>query len=366
MQIDFHHAVTYIVARDAGFSHGEANIIAYCAQYVDDATNDGIIKFDNGAMYNRIYSAHQQLDYRHFVELSNHQVWIPFHFLPGNAGVSADEKIEGSFINKIICRPGGPVAEDMIRACILDNGRPYSLHRLGIVMHVLADTYSHQGFAGVMNPVNRIRNIRAETELAGYDLTSNLKNCFGDNFDERTSGFVSTVLPLGHGAALTYPDQPSLKWSYVRHDGETIERDNRYIFIDAANHMAKVMRKYRAKTPDATEVSGLSSRVREKLKIIFENAIDPVGENRHKHLLREIEHGRFEFEGVKLVYNPKGVGSWKCEALGTNKSTDEERDVFQYRPDFLTSNWKMFHDALQAHRFSVICDILPKYGICAA
>lgn len=42
MQIDFHHATTYVLARLAGFEHPEANIIAYSAQYVDDATNSGL------------------------------------------------------------------------------------------------------------------------------------------------------------------------------------------------------------------------------------------------------------------------------------------------------------------------------------
>lgn len=62
MQIDFHHAVTYVAARIAGFTHGEADIIAYSAQYVDDATSSGAICFDNKAMYSRISSAHKSLD----------------------------------------------------------------------------------------------------------------------------------------------------------------------------------------------------------------------------------------------------------------------------------------------------------------
>ena len=84
MQIDFHHSVTYVLSRIAGFLHSEASIIAYCAQYVDDATNSGIIHFDNGWSFDRICSAHKLLDYRNFQELANHHVWIPFHFLPGN------------------------------------------------------------------------------------------------------------------------------------------------------------------------------------------------------------------------------------------------------------------------------------------
>ena len=50
MQIDFHHAATYVIARLAGFSHTKAGKIAYAAQYVDDADNTGVVRFDNGAM----------------------------------------------------------------------------------------------------------------------------------------------------------------------------------------------------------------------------------------------------------------------------------------------------------------------------
>jgi hypothetical protein len=55
MQIDFHHATTYVAARIAGFSHGEADIIAYAAQYVDDATSSRAVCFDNKAVYARIH-----------------------------------------------------------------------------------------------------------------------------------------------------------------------------------------------------------------------------------------------------------------------------------------------------------------------
>ena len=103
MQIDGHHTLTYIVARLAGFNHNQASNIAYSAQYVDDATNSGTIHFKNGAMYTRISSAHKMLDYRNTDELANHQVWIPFHFLPGNAGKPAGENPEGSFITKLVC-----------------------------------------------------------------------------------------------------------------------------------------------------------------------------------------------------------------------------------------------------------------------
>ncbi len=97
MHIDFHHAVTYVCARLAGFTHAKANIVAYSAQYVDDATNSGTIRFDNGAMYTRISSAHKMVDYRNSKALKNHRVWIPFHFLPGNGEKEAGKNPKGKF-----------------------------------------------------------------------------------------------------------------------------------------------------------------------------------------------------------------------------------------------------------------------------
>jgi hypothetical protein len=125
MQIDFHHGVTYVVARLAGFGHRDAEIVAYCSRYVDDATNDGVVRFENGAMYRRTASAHKSLDYKHFDELGNPHVWLPFHFLPGNGGKRAGENPAGSFIEKIICTPDSPVARDMVRARICDRDREH-------------------------------------------------------------------------------------------------------------------------------------------------------------------------------------------------------------------------------------------------
>lgn len=91
MQIDFHHTATYAVARLAGFTHNEASTIAYASQYVDDSTNKGTIHFDNGKTYERIASAHKVFDVaNNCVNIEDYQVWVPFHFLPGNNGALAN------------------------------------------------------------------------------------------------------------------------------------------------------------------------------------------------------------------------------------------------------------------------------------
>ena len=159
MQIDFHHAVTYVCARLAGFDHPQAATIAYAAQYVDDATNSGVIRFDNGMQFQRISSAHKLFDYRNFQNLANYQVWIPFHFLPGNAGLPADQSPGDDWVEKLICRANSPIAQAMVRESIQQRDAPCGLHRLGITMHVYADTWAHQGFVGVNHRVNEARNL---------------------------------------------------------------------------------------------------------------------------------------------------------------------------------------------------------------
>lgn len=353
MQIDFHHTVTYVVARLAGFSHIKANIIGTCAQYVDDATNSGLMRFDNKAAYNRISSAHKMLDYRNFKELANHQVWIPFHFLPGNSGLPAGENPAGSFINKIVCQPNSFVAQDMVRSCIEGRESGYSLHRLGIAMHVYADTWAHQGFAGINSKVNDVGSIYVNGKK-DMEITNRL-----------ASFFVGSALPLGHGTVLSYPDKPYLKWSYKNCLGKRITRDNSKDFLEAADHMCRAMQRYRLGDPDAA-VLGLPEKDKKKIDTMLRNTKNKDGDKRHEKWIKKIKEGYFSFGPETIKYTPKGVGSWKHRATGTKEFTDDSHEVFKYKTSFPKSDWKMFHDALQAHRFTVLHDILPRYGIIAA
>lgn len=364
MQIDFHHAVTYVLARLSGFAHAQADIVAYSAQYVDDATNEGLIHFTNGALYKRTSSAHKTFDYRNLGDLSNRQVWIPFHFLPGNGGLPAGESPPDGFIEKLICKPDSYVARDMVRECIRDKNSPFALQRLGITLHVYADTWAHQGFAGVSHKVNDISHLD-DIENPGGLLSSRVKDFFGDLFDEEASRLAGDVLPLGHGAALSYPDRPYLRWCYRDHKGMRVERDNTLIFMDACDKLCRAMQRFLAGNADAA-VPGLKSDDRDKIEHLFRNIRDEDGEKRHKRWLEYIANGYFSFAPTNIAYIEKGRGSWKHAALGTEKLVDAESDRFEYKEAFLKDNWKLFHDALQAHRFYVLHLLLPQYGICAA
>lgn len=353
MQIDFHHGVTYVAARLAGFEHQAASTIAYCAQYVDDAINDGLIRFDNGALFSRISSAHKMLDYRNFQELANYHVWIPFHFLPGNDGLKAGEDPDGKFINKLICRPNSDIAQQMVRECIQQRHTAYALHRLGITMHVYVDTWAHQGFAGVNHRVNEAKKLLDANGNPDYNLMDKLQNYF-----------VSEALPLGHGAVLSHPDKPFLSWGYINGRDEEILRNNPKDFLEAADQMCKAMQRHLAGDPDAT-VPGLPEPDKTLIATMLRNITDNNGSVRHQKWLDAIAQGKFSFGKVNVTYIPKGKNSWKHLALDTEDIVERKNEIFPYHPSFLTSDWKLFHDALQSHHFYIVHDLLPKYGICA-
>jgi hypothetical protein len=245
----------------------------------------------------------------------------------------------------------------MLMACVADYNKPYALHRLGIAMHVYADTYSHQGFAGLSHEINEVD-----------DLESNDKKLDRSFFKKIASFFLSESFPLGHGAALSYPDRPNLVWKYKNGWDEPVERNNPKIFLEAIDKMCRAMKCFREKdlNMDLDAVSGLPVEDANKIYALLKSVKDHKGETRHAKWLAEIKNGAFTFGPASLFYIAKGKGSWKYKSIGQIAAADSGREVFPYRKTFLKSHWKNFHDAIQAHRFDIIHDILPRYDICVA
>lgn len=378
MQIDFHHTVTYVTARFAGFDHASAEIVAYAAQYVDDSTTSGFLRFDNGMRYQRNATAHPMLDGKNLLNDDNALSWLPFHFLPGADPLAVD------YHGKLVCRPDSPVARAMMASAISAKDRPHGLHRLGIAAHVFVDTFAHQGFVGQMHDLNTASAIQ---NAAGADLGA------------------FPVPPIGHGLVDTYPDQPYLRWSYDDSKGQKVIRDNPADFTEAADRLCQEFQRYLAGDPDAV-VPGLGEH-KGKLTAMFLKAVDRDGEVRHKAWQAALASDQFGFGPVNLPYDGKGVGSWKHEALGDQylhwqqaaldaaaalgignlsvfqrvgtalttlvhkaealaEHAGVEPPTYLYSPAFLTSNYKRFHDAARDQRHAVFTEIFPSFGICAA
>ncbi len=400
MQIDGHHTGTYVAARAAGFSHQEASTIAYASQYVDDATNAGAICFNNSDyIYFRIASAHRMIDYQNLIEVINHLVWLPFHFLPGNGGLPAGDEPTGGELEKLVCRADSHIARDMLRASFSDRDSDRGLHRLGIAMHVYADTFSHQGFIGALHKGNRVSDLRCDNpgtdkRLQDDPVTSQIRKALKSGrgtlhflrngmkwlfaatmmmIHERKwpteyINDISNIEPLGHVRALTYPDLPFLLWHYKGYDNNQVDRDNPADYLKAIDYMTRAMRAWRS--GDATmaleQHEGLGVADRAVVDELIRELDEPDGKKRHKRWLEAIVAGRFSFGAAEPGYIDKGKGSWKHKALGTEQERERGIERYPYSPEFLSSDWKLFHDAIQIHRSAVVHEILPRYGICGA
>lgn len=361
MQIDFHHTTTYTLSRLAGFPHQAARIIAYAAQYVDDAKNQGLIRFTNNQAYEHIASAHTVVPtsvteakaFRENLDNTlNAEAWLPFHFLPGNLGKPAGVGGEAEMVRRLVCTTDSPVASEMWRACIANRNQPNGLHRLGITTHVYADTWAHNDFVGLDHPFNRIQRLLHDEPGM---------NALGEDFQSRLAG----AFPIGHGMVLTLPDQPFLSWGYVDRDGNPKRRNNTQMFLEASERIVAFHGLY-LEMPGGAQIEGKDKDI---LLQAFSGFTAEDGDARHEGWMGLLGKGRFSFGALsptelgELNYIPKGRGSWKYDALGTEAAQDDPSETYEWTPAFESSHWKHFHDALKAHRSEVLDRILPVFQL---
>ncbi|ARV18542.1 hypothetical protein AEP_01598 [Curvibacter sp. AEP1-3] len=356
MQIDFHHTATYVIARLAGFSHEDADIISYSAQYVDDSLTEGFIEFENGMRYQRFPTAHPTYDPQN---LSNNNAnalsWQPFHFLPGNMGKPEGEGSETSYEERLICKPDSFIAKAMMKSAIADRGEPWGLHRLGISAHVFVDTFAHQEFVGLNHYLNEVKD-------------GSLCAATGEPLQKLH------LPPMGHGQVNTYPDRPFLSWSYVKsYNEEIVKRENPAIFLNASVRLYEEFKRYLSGNAEA-EITPMPQDKQTLLLDIFKSNTSEEEGVRHANWLAAVASDHFGFGAVSLSYDGKGNRSWKTQALGSNyfeKIKEKFHSTFGISQDvevddvneFFSSNYKLFHDAAKQHRHTLITEIFPKFGI---
>ena len=353
MQLDGHYAMTYVIARLAGFKPEESQTIAYSSQYVDDAIDGDDVVFTNGARSRVECSAHGNYDFfSHLRGAENHRTWLPFHFLPGNGGMVAGKNPKGSFINKIITKPNSHIATELIESCVRDRYKEYNLHRLAHTLHTIADTYTHQNFTGVVHKVNTVKNIKISS---GGKLSK---------FEEHKAKLLSRFFPLGHSAALSLPDIPFVCYSYEDYNGKTHIVDNIERFKQIVLKLFDVLRYYKIKSLSCGKsyiiLSENDFNAIVKSLIVFDSFDE---KERTAMWQRSIALGNFSFGSEILPdYDPE---KWKREALGEKVQTSIWKNGdYIYSDYFLNSDYRKFHSAIKAHRFELANNILPKYGIC--
>lgn len=354
MNIDFHYGVVYIVARIGGLSGDAARTVAHACQYVDDATTAGILRFAGGETFERFATAHKMIDYSNIENDKNSLVWTPFHFLPAGEGDTLQEKA--------VCRPDSAIARELVRRAIRQRNADNALHRLGVTLHTYVDTWAHQGFAGIECKYNRVSHLEAE-DCTRENWLARLAAATGHLFEHMESQLLSTDLPVGHGAALHYPDRPWVEWSYIDGTGMLVKRQNLEEFVCAAEMACRAVQAFVAGTEAFESQPGLPAHVKDALRELLRTNTSNDDQQRLAGICAAVSAGGIP--GLKETipdYVAKGPGSWKCDATGL-LSDDDRGEHPAWSTVFEESDYRRFHDAVKEHRFVVTQEILPAHGL---
>ena len=213
MKIDAHYYAVLAFCRACGFDKESACTVAYASQFVDDAKINHVIiegHIPGGVQYDTIegkpsffnmatchsYTRIKTFNYSAMINNTS-----AFHFVPGCNGKH--------FVKQLRCMEEGPVITGILKEALLED----DLVKLGIVLHAYADTFSHQGFSGLLSKVNDIEQVQI---LNGSGIVADKFKFILKWLKDAVSERLDLLIPAyGHGQAMVYPDLPYLVWQYA-------------------------------------------------------------------------------------------------------------------------------------------------------
>ncbi len=213
MNVLFHYYAVRWLAREAGVPEAEAEILARSSQHVDEAVRP--LRIETGRA---LYDLAVTQDYFFWDEAILRDVYLPFHFLPGDPDEAARRRRDGAR-NPWAVTPNGAAARNLL-VDALKTGNPY---RIGIALHAFADGWAHQNFTARWEDFNALD--------------------------------VAVALPpVGHLQALTYPDEPGRLWADSRLLPECSRIDNARRFLEAARKIFRYLRTWMRRPFDDEEL----------------------------------------------------------------------------------------------------------------
>lgn len=250
MNADFHYYATYCASLIAGYNNEEAKRIAYSANFVDVCTRT-ILKKCNAPLsaattQSQLELADFNTDILGLQEIT--RIWASFHFLPGDLNAPINygcKKYKNKY--RLICRPNGELLKDTVKLA-----KGGSLEAIGIAMHILADTWAHQNFAGTPSLVINNTEKHFYEVLNGKDYLISFTHNPGkkDNIEKRgyTNSLFTTnensIMNLGHGRAGHLPDIAFIKYKYMPAWGKWNEiiKDNPSDYLCAFKQMVYALK----------------------------------------------------------------------------------------------------------------------------
>ena len=213
MNIEFHYYLLNVLCRYAGFPEQEARIISYASQFVDY----NLVTYTIDAP-GRTYHSIPTQNYGFWSSETPRQVYIPFHFVPGETDHPGARRIDGQ-TNPLNTTPDSPAAKQILIAAL----KSRDLYRIGIALHTYADTWAHQNFSGIREPWNQCEE-------------------------------GSIIPPIGHAQVLKTPDLLTARWEDPRLTEPHRHVDNRERAFAAARKIYKYLCTYNRRPFDDADL----------------------------------------------------------------------------------------------------------------
>lgn len=265
MDINFHYFAVKTIAFEAGFSKGEAQLIASYSQFVDDYNVWQNYRFRTVPDYAKslrskdkdifgfwgFYTVTTGFDkiedmIRLESEKYQREITVPFHFIPFNKLSELSGKRE-EFRTVRADITGSSLVANLLRSamqrCIDSKGSQeyhFDLIRLGVLLHVFADTYAHEGFSGF----HGWENYCYITGIESSETSKPVK-------DDMSPDIYGELYALGHAEAGHAPDMTYavFHYNYAANAKENSKskysnkksRNNTNQFLDAAEQIFNVM-----------------------------------------------------------------------------------------------------------------------------
>jgi hypothetical protein len=203
MNAEFHYYAVCFLCLRAGLPERRAVDIAFASQYVDNAILAYQVDDDGYA-----YTTQVTQNYIFWDETTLREIYLPFHFIPGDPGKAGSERVDGA-ASRWTVTPDSPLAKELLVAA-LKTGDDF---RIGIALHAYADTWAHQHFSGRTEACNVIDP-------------------------------ASPLPPAGHLQAMRSPDDASGSWTDPRLLPDLSRVDNGERFRSAARKIYRYLRTY--------------------------------------------------------------------------------------------------------------------------
>lgn len=316
MNEEFHYYVVAFLCKQAGLRPDESTRIAYSSQYTDNALVPYEVHTD-GSRYLTQVTHH----FGFWDSSQETEVWIPFHFYPGDPSHPAARRADGT-TNRFSVTPDSPNVKKLLVAA-LKTRNPY---RVGIALHTYADSWAHQNFSGRRETWNSV-------------------------------DALSLIPPIGHAQVMRSPDDLYAVWQDPRLVAGERQISNYERFLAAARKIYKYLATFNRRDFDdvdfvmerLVDIVGAPNRPRtaeeRKLDFLIATEVEEYRRNDWKDRAVFLDDQTGEVD-VSSTYDKL---LWlKHEVL--HKSGLLQPRPLRGKPGFYESDYHHFHEAARAHR----------------